>query len=98
VLHKLHTRAFADWLLLNLDQQTRDAARHLASTEGAAAKLAGDFRELTGLLAPAGSKSEDVQRFSQYLAAILDTLLPPKAPEPVKPEPLVLAGNVERIA
>ena len=25
VLHKLHTRAFSDWLLLKLDQQTRDA-------------------------------------------------------------------------
>jgi hypothetical protein len=98
VLHKLHTRAFADWQLLNLDQQTRDAARHLASTEGAAAKLNGDFKELVGLLAPAGTKSDDVQRFSQYLAAILDTLLPSKAPEVVKPEPVVIAGNVERIA
>ena len=57
VLQKLHTRAFADWLSLNLDQQTRDAARYLASTEGAAAKLDGDFRELVGLLAPAGARA-----------------------------------------
>jgi hypothetical protein len=98
VLHKLHTRAFSDWLLLNLEQQTRDAARHIASTEGAAAKLSGDFRELVGLLAPAGSKHDDVQRFSQYLASILDALLPSKTVEPPRPEPVVVAGNVERIA
>ena len=93
VLHKLHTRAFADWLALNLDQQTRDAARYLASTEGAAARLNGEFRELVSLLAPAGSKSEDVQRFSQYLASILDTLLPSKAVEPPKLEAVAVNGN-----
>lgn len=97
VLQKLHVRAFADWLSLNLEQQTRDAARYLGSTEGAAAKLTGDFRELVGLLAPAGTKTEEIQRFSQYLAAILDTLLPSKAEAP-KVEAAVVAGNVERIA
>lgn len=96
VLQKLHTRAFADWLSLNLDQQTRDAARHLGSTEGAAAKLTGDFRELVGLLAPAGARTEDIQRFSQYLAAILDTLLPTK--EAPKLEPVAVPSNIERIA
>jgi hypothetical protein len=97
VLQKLHTRAFAEWLALNLDQQTRDVARYLASTEGAAARLNGDFRELVGLHSPAGARTEDVQRFSQYFAAILDNLLPkggdPK-PEPAKPE----SPAVERIA
>jgi hypothetical protein len=97
VLQKLHTRAFADWLSLNLDQQTRDAARHLGSTEGAAAKLTGDFRELVGLLAPTGARTDEIQRFSQYLASILDTLLPTK--EPPKPEPApAVTSNIERIA
>jgi hypothetical protein len=96
VLQKLHSRAFADWLSLNLDQQTRDAARHLGSTEGAAGKLTGDFRELVGLLAPAGARTEEIQRFSQYLASILDTLLPTK--EPPKPEPVAVTSNIERIA
>ncbi len=98
VLQKLHARAFADWLSLNLEQQTRDAARYLGATEGAAARLSGDFRELTGMLAPAAARSEDVQRFSQYLAAILDTLLP-KASEAAKVEAPVPAGaTVQQIA
>jgi hypothetical protein len=97
VLQKLHIRAFADWLSLNLDQQTRDAARYLGATEGAAGKLTGDFRELVGLLTPAGARTEEIQRFSQYLAAILDTLMPAK--EPPKPEPVAtVASNIERIA
>jgi hypothetical protein len=98
VLHKLHARGFADWLSLNLDQQGRDVARYLASTDGAAAKLAGDFRELVGLHTPAGTRTEEVQRFSQYLAAILDNLLP-KASEPARPEaPKAETPAVERIA
>ncbi len=98
VLQKLHTRAFADWMSLNLNQQTRDASRYLGCTEGAAAKLGGDFRELVGLLAPPNTRTDEIQRFSQYLAAILDALLP-KAVEPPKAEaPAVAASNVERIA
>ena len=81
--------------------RTADAARYLASTEGGAARLNGEFRDLVGMLAPPGSRTEDVQRFSQYLAAILDTLLP-KAPEaPPKaeaPVPVGAGSNVERIA
>jgi hypothetical protein len=75
VLGKLHHRAFHDWLLLNLDQQKRDVARYLAA-EGGAARLSGDFRELVAQFTPVGAKPEDGQRFSQYLAAILDALLP----------------------
>jgi hypothetical protein len=91
VLQKLHTRAFSDWLLLNLDQQKRDVARFLAN-EGGLARLGGDFRELVNQFAPGATKADDVQRFSQYLAAILDALLPkPEAKEtPV--------ASVERIA
>jgi hypothetical protein len=96
VLNKLHARAFADWLSLNLEQQTRDVARFLASTDGAASKLNGDFRELVGLHSPAGARTEDVQRFSQYFAAILDNLLP-KSPEPPRPEKSEPPA-VERIA
>ena len=99
VLHKLHTRAFADWMSLNLDQQNRDAARFLACTDGAAARLAGDFRELIGLLAPAGARPEDVQRFSQYLAAILDALLPkPVVEAPIAEAPVVVPASIARIA
>jgi hypothetical protein len=96
VLLKLHTRAFADWGSLNLDQQSRDVARYLASTDGAGAKLSGDFRELVTLFSPAGAKAGDVQRFSQYLAAILDSLIPPKAAETKTETPEI--KPVERIA
>jgi hypothetical protein len=98
VLQKLHARAFAEWGLLNLDQQTRDVARYLASNDGGAAKLSGDFTELVRLHCPAGAKPEEVQRFSQYLAAILDSLLPAKPAEAAKPEPAPVASSVERIA
>ena len=93
VLQKLHTRGFTDWLLLNLDQQKRDVARFLAN-EGGVARLSGDFRELVTQFTPPGAKLEDMQRFSQYLAAILDALLPPKA-EPKEATPV---ASVERIA
>jgi hypothetical protein len=100
VLEKLHARAFADWMSLNLEQQTRDAARYLRSTEGAAARLGGDFREMVGLFTPAGARSDDVQRFSQYLAAILDSLLPDAAATAtvVEEAPLALLSTVERVA
>ena len=75
----------------------RRAARHLASAPDAAAKLTGDFRELVGLFSPPGARAEDIQRFSQYLAAILDSLIPAKPPEP-KVEPAPVATNIERIA
>ena len=92
VLQKLHSRAFTDWLLLNLDQQKRDVARYLAA-EGGMTRLSGDFRELVAQFSPQGAKIEDVQRFSQYLAAILDALLP-KAEAKEQP----VTANVERIA
>jgi hypothetical protein len=91
ILQKLHVRAFSDWQLLNLDQQNRDVARFLAN-EGGSARLSGDFRDLVNQFAPAGTKLEEVQRFSQYLAAILDALIP--KPE-TKDAP---AATVERIA
>jgi hypothetical protein len=91
ILQKLHVRAFADWLGLNLDQQKRDLTRHLA-LDGAAARLNSDHRELVASLAPFGARTEDIGRFSQYLAAILDSILP--KPEPTRAEP----ATVERIA
>jgi hypothetical protein len=91
VLQKLHARAFADWQALNFEQQKRDAARYI-SNESGASRLNGDFRELVAQFTPPGARPEEAQRFSQYLAAILDALLPKAEP---KPEPAV---TVERIA
>jgi hypothetical protein len=92
VLQKLHVRAFADWLGLNLEQQKRDLTRHMA-LENTAARFNVEHRELVASLAPFGARTEDIGRFSQYLAAILDAVLPPK-PADARPEP----ASVERIA
>jgi hypothetical protein len=91
ILQKLHQRAFQAWLSLNFDQQKRDVARYLAA-EGSA-RLNGDHRDLVAQLAPAGARAEEVQRLSQYLAGILDTLLP--KPEMSKAE---APAGMERIA
>ncbi len=91
VLQKLHVRAFADWQALNFEQQKRDAARYI-SNESSPSRLNGDFRELVAQFTPPGTHPEEAQRFSQYLAAILDALLPKTE---LKAE---LAASVERIA
>ena len=90
VLQKLHLRAFQAWLSLNFDQQKRDLARYLGSD--GTARVNGEHRDLVAQLAPAAAKADDVQRLSQYLAAILDTLLP--RPEASKSE----SAGFERIA
>lgn len=91
VLQKLHLRAFQAWLSLNFDQQKRDLARYVGA-EGTA-RLNGEHRDLVAQLAPAAAKADDVQRLSQYLAAILDALLP-KPAEASKSE----SASFERIA
>lgn len=91
VLQKLHLRAFQAWLSLNFDQQKRDLARYVGA-EGTA-RLNGEHRDLVAQLAPAAAKADDVQRLSQYLAAILDALLP-KPAEASKSE----STSFERIA
>ena len=91
VLEKLHVRAFQSWLSLNFDQQKRDVARYLAAEGGSF--LNGDYRDLVAQLTPAAARAEDLQRLSQYLAAILDALLP--KPEPAKTES---PAGFERIA
>jgi hypothetical protein len=91
ILQKLHLSAFQSWLSLNFDQQKRDVARYLAA-EGASL-LNGDYRDLVAQLTPAAAKAEDLQRLSQYLAAILDALLPKS--EALKAE---VPAGFERIA
>jgi hypothetical protein len=91
ILQKLHIRAFIDWLGLNLEQQKRDLTRYLA-LENPGSRFNLEHRELVASVAPFGAKTEDIQRFSQYLASILDSVLP-KPAEP-RPEP----ATIERIA
>ena len=95
VLHRLHMRAFTDWLSLTLDQQSRDLSRYMGTSE-AAARARLERKELVNLLAPAGSRSEEVSLFLQDLTAILNALCGDAA----EPGPVVVAAPlvIEKIA
>ncbi len=95
VLHRLHMRAFTDWLSLTLDQQSRDLSRYMGTSE-AAARARLERKELVNLLAPAGSRSEEVSLFLQDLTAILNAL----CGDAVEPGPVVVAAPlvIEKIA
>ncbi len=93
VLHKLHQRAFSDWLSLTLDQQSRDIGRHLSGNEAARARL--ERQDLTNLLAPAGSRPEEVALFLQDLNSIVKPMFEKAEAGPVAVE---LPKLVEKIA
>jgi hypothetical protein len=95
VLHRLHTRAFTDWLSLTLEQQNRDLSRYLGSSE-AAARARFERKELISLLAPAGSRPEEVALFTQDLTAILNAL----SGDTAEAGPVAVAGPqmIEKIA
>ncbi len=94
VLHRLHSRAFADWLNLTLDQQNRDLRRYLGSNDAARTRL--ERKELVNLLAPAGSRSEEVSLFLEDLNTILGVFRDEK-PE-AGPVAVAVPEAVEKIA
>jgi hypothetical protein len=95
VLHRLHMRAFTDWLSLTLDQQSRDLSRYVGTSE-AAARARFERKELVNLLAPAGARSEEVTLFLQDLTTILNAVCGDAA----EPGPVVVAAPqvIEKIA
>ena len=95
VLHRMHARAFSDWLALNLEQQSRDLGRYMGAND-AAARARLERKDLVNLLAPAGSRPEEVTLFLDDLNAILKPLGIGK-PE-VVPVPVVAPVVVEKIA
>jgi len=89
VVARLHSRAFTDWMGLTPVQQSRDLSLYQASRDPNGPKLSTEPHTLAGLLAPAGARPEEVERFAAALATIL-------SPPGSKPED---TGNrVERIA
>ena len=91
-LARLHARAFTAWLSLNLEQQSRDLARYLATEQGQAAFLSFEKRELQNLLAPAAAEQMELQLFAHDLGNALQGLRQRVAPEtsPATPLPQAL--------
>ncbi|MCU1232703.1 MAG: ATPase-like protein [Candidatus Solibacter sp.] len=73
-LGMLHLRAFRDWLELNLEKQSRDLARYLATPEGRAAFLTFGQRELADIMAPGEARPEERQLFRNDLTTVLMAL------------------------
>jgi len=69
VLARLHTRAFRDWLSLNLDQQSRDYVRYMAACGEGDTFLTGSHE--MRVLVPVGARDEEVALFETDLAAVL---------------------------
>lgn len=97
VLLRLHQRAFLEWLALTVDQQSRDLARFLSSTEGNATKLNFEPKELLTWLAPPEARPDEVQLFRRDLAPLLERSCSRSAPE-MAPAAYPPAPQIERIA
>ena len=95
VLHRMHTRAFADWLRLTPDQRLRDLGRYMGSVDaGARAQL--ERNDVVSLLAPAGSRPEEVSMFLRDLGVLLRPYAAPKAE--AAPLAVVVPEKIEKIA
>jgi hypothetical protein len=75
-LTRLHSQSFRDWLNLNLEQQCRDLALHIASTEGGVARVRSDLHELSRQMIPCDASSAESQLFSNDLMTVLETVCP----------------------
>jgi hypothetical protein len=101
VLHRLHQRAFLEWLAMTVTQQSRDLARFLASAESTSAKVNLDPRELLASLPPAEARPEELNMFTRDLGPMLDQAWPRTAADiltPVAAPVAIHAAPIERIA
>ena len=85
-LARLHSQSFREWLNLNLEQQCRDLALHVASTEGGVARLRMDLPELSRLLVPGDGSPAESQLFVNDLMTVLETVNPRPAAVPADEE------------
>ena len=90
----MHSRAFHDWLAMNLDDQSRELAAYLSTPEGRAAFLSFNRRELAALLAPRDIKDEERNLFHSDMATVLMVLSQHQSHE----EPAPIRTLTERIA
>jgi len=83
-LARLHTQSFREWLNLNLEQQCRDLALYVASTEGGVTRLRMDLPELARHMAPADVSAAESQLFVGDLMTVIETVSPRPQPQPVE--------------
>jgi hypothetical protein len=74
MLAQMHTSAFREWLNLDLEDQRDDLAGYLSTTEGRAAFLSFDHRELISLLTPAAARPEERAFVQSDFASLLPLL------------------------
>ncbi len=82
-LARLHNQSFREWLSLNLEQQCRDLALHVASTEGGMARLRMDLPDLARQLVPGDASPSEAQLFANDLMTVMENVSPRPAVTPV---------------
>lgn len=85
-LARLHGQSFREWLNLNLEQQTRDLALYVASTEGGISRLRTDLPDLSRQMVPAETTPAESQLFSNDLMTVLEAVCPRPAVTVVEEE------------
>ncbi len=97
-LQRLHARAFRDWLTLNVDQQVRDLARYVSSSDTGAVRQYVERRDLLQQLIPTDVKPNEAALFEEHFYAAIERVWAPKpavAPAPVE---VAVPEVVEKIA
>ncbi|HWC97372.1 MAG TPA: hypothetical protein VG456_11495 [Candidatus Sulfopaludibacter sp.] len=97
-LARLHTQSFRDWLNLNLEQQCRDLALHLASTEGGIARLRMDLPELSRHMVPAEAGPAEAQLFATDLMTVMESVSPRPVVETIESDEWLDSEFKQRIA
>ena len=82
-LARLHNQSFREWLNLNLEQQCRDLALYVATTEGGMTRLRMDLPDLSRQLVPGDASPADSQLFSNDLMTVMESVSPARPPAPV---------------
>ncbi|MBS1855851.1 MAG: hypothetical protein JST11_10840 [Acidobacteria bacterium] len=90
-LTALHTTTFREWLAMSVEHQSQDLGGYLATPEGRAAFLSFNHRELTGILAPPGTRDEERDLFRRDMASVMMVLsqTPREQPAPAM-EPVLM--------
>ncbi len=97
-LARLHSQSFREWLNLNLEQQCRDLALHVASTEGGVSRLRMDLPELSRHLVPADASPAESQLFHSDLMTVMETVSPRPATVPAEEDEWTPPQVQQRIA
>jgi hypothetical protein len=88
----MHAAVFRRWLSMPLEQQSRDLTAYLSTSEGRAAFLSFDLRELGSILTPAEAQPPERELFHSDLASLLQSLSQRHQTDAAQP------ARIERIA